>query len=407
MAECEKPSFRLGPDVGQEDVRTVNQSTGRGRGQEVVPFSMWNRLAESVVLIKTKGPGNGTGFLSTHNNNIVLCTSNHVLMDKETALSAEIVFDLGDSMQEGKSITGDELFDMETAFHHSPDEDLDYTMIAVRKDQLQSLLKRELEPLKWAVLDLKRKDALYIMHHPELEGGQQPKCFNCYLVQNTQAYYIYYKTSTEKGSSGAPLIKVAGVNAQPFVVGIHKGTIMARRHRTANYGVMFETVMNHASGILPKTKVGKALVFKTIERTGPHATYEVVEGDIPPSETPPLSDDPESDEIGDNSLEVGDEKRLNAKPTELQLRHHVVQKVPPSEWKAFCSYLGLSATEIDYCEADYKTVSEQFHRALLKWHQGKGRERIWHSILTAFSSVGLADAEEELRKCILDDKLIK
>ena len=59
-------------------------------------------------------------------------------------------------------------------------------MIAVRKDQLQSLLKRELEPLKWAVLDLKRKDALYIMHHPELEGGQQPKCFNCYLVQNTQ-----------------------------------------------------------------------------------------------------------------------------------------------------------------------------------------------------------------------------
>ena len=96
-----------------------------------------------------------------------------------------------------------------------------------------------------------------------------------------------------------------------------------------------------------------------------------------------------------------------AKPTELQLRHHVVQKVPPSEWKAFCSYLGLSATEINYCRADYKTVSEQFHRALLKWHQGKGKERSWHSILTAFSSVGLADGEEELRKCILDGKLIK
>ena len=54
-ATPEKPSFRLGPDVGQEDVRTVNQSTGRGRGQEVVPFSMWNKLAESVVLIRTKG----------------------------------------------------------------------------------------------------------------------------------------------------------------------------------------------------------------------------------------------------------------------------------------------------------------------------------------------------------------
>ena len=41
-------------------------------------------------------------------------------MDKETAKSAEIVFDLDDNMQKGKSITGDELFDMETAFHHSP-----------------------------------------------------------------------------------------------------------------------------------------------------------------------------------------------------------------------------------------------------------------------------------------------
>ena len=41
-------------------------------------------------------------------------------MDKETAKSAEIVFDLDESMQKGKSITGDELFDMETAFHHSP-----------------------------------------------------------------------------------------------------------------------------------------------------------------------------------------------------------------------------------------------------------------------------------------------
>lgn len=65
-------------------------------------------------------------------------------------------------------------------------------------------------------------------------------------------YYIYYETSTEKGSSGAPLIKVAGVNAQPFVVGIHKGTLKAKKHRTANYGVKFETVINHANGIMPK-----------------------------------------------------------------------------------------------------------------------------------------------------------
>lgn len=50
----EKPSFRLGPEVEQKDVWSENQSTGRGRGQEVVPFSMWNKLAESVVLIKTK-----------------------------------------------------------------------------------------------------------------------------------------------------------------------------------------------------------------------------------------------------------------------------------------------------------------------------------------------------------------
>ena len=53
-ATSEKPSFRLGPDLSREDVYAVNQSTGHGRGQEMVPFSMWNKLAESVVLIKTK-----------------------------------------------------------------------------------------------------------------------------------------------------------------------------------------------------------------------------------------------------------------------------------------------------------------------------------------------------------------
>lgn len=66
------------------------------------------------------------------------------------------------------------------------DEHLDYTMIAVRKDELLSLLGREVEPLKWARLELNRKDALYIMHHPLLKDDEQPKCFNCYLVQNTQ-----------------------------------------------------------------------------------------------------------------------------------------------------------------------------------------------------------------------------
>ena len=54
-ATPEKPSFRLGPEVEQDDIIMVNESAGRGRGQEVVPFSTWNRVAESVVLIKTKG----------------------------------------------------------------------------------------------------------------------------------------------------------------------------------------------------------------------------------------------------------------------------------------------------------------------------------------------------------------
>ena len=96
-----------------------------------------------------------------------------------------------------------------------------------------------------------------------------------------------------------------------------------------------------------------------------------------------------------------------AKPTELQLRHHVVKVVPPREWKAFCSYLGLSASEIEFSEADHTSVSEQFHSALLKWHRGMGKKNTWHSILTAFTSVGLPDAEKELRKCILKDKLQK
>ena len=47
---------------------------------------------------------------------------------------------------------------------------------------------------------------------------------------------------------------------------------------------------------------------------------EVLEGDIPASEPPPPSDDPslESEEIGDDdSLEVGDEKRLDGESLDI------------------------------------------------------------------------------------------
>ena len=64
--------------------------------------------------------GNGTGFLSTYGSATVLCTSNHVLVDRETALSAEIWFDLDDRMRQGKSIVGEKLFDVEAVFHYSP-----------------------------------------------------------------------------------------------------------------------------------------------------------------------------------------------------------------------------------------------------------------------------------------------
>ena len=46
-------------------------------------------------------------------------------MDKETALSAEILFDVGDSEEQGKSIEGKELFDVEAEFHCSPVRKLD------------------------------------------------------------------------------------------------------------------------------------------------------------------------------------------------------------------------------------------------------------------------------------------
>ena len=72
---------------------------------------------------------------------------------------------------------------------------------------------------------------------------------------------------------------------------------------------------------------------------------------------------------------------------------------------AFCQYLGLSTTEIDYCKEDHKRTSEQFYAALLKWHRGKGKARNWHSILKAFSDVDLTDDEKELRQCILQGKL--
>lgn len=48
------PGLKL--DQTPEGVQVVNESTsGHGRGHEVVPFAVWNKVAAAVVLIKTKG----------------------------------------------------------------------------------------------------------------------------------------------------------------------------------------------------------------------------------------------------------------------------------------------------------------------------------------------------------------
>ena len=93
-----------------------------------------------------------------------------------------------------------------------------------------------------------------------------------------------------------------------------------------------------------------------------------------------------------------------ARPTELELFHHVACKLG-DDWKHFAIYLGFESTQIQQADKE-KSFKDKAYDILVAWRKGTGNKpKTWATILTALKSTGLTDFACEIQRDIESGKL--
>ena len=221
-AERLRPAVDPGGDLGDQEVleRVLDDPDLR----PVHWLSGGLRVARSVGLVK--GPvGNGTGFLVAP---WLLMTNNHVLPTEDAADAASVRF--GYQEQESGDISGVQQVGLDPArfFVTSPEELLDYTVVAVRPlpdghgapgDELGTI------PLIGRTGKILEGEPVNIIQHPE--GRPKEIAFrNNQLVKLVDDDVMTYSTDTDHGSSGSPVL-----NDQWELVGLHRSSVEATDDR--------------------------------------------------------------------------------------------------------------------------------------------------------------------------------
>ena len=217
-AERLRPAVDPGGDLGDHEVleRVLDDPDLR----PVHWLSGGLRVARSVGLVK--GPvGNGTGFLVAP---WLLMTNNHVLPTEDAAAAASVRF--GYQEEESGDISGVQRVGLDPArfFVTSPEELLDYTVVAVRPlpdghgapgDELGTIT------LIGTTGKILEGEPVNIIQHPE--GRPKEIAFrNNQLVKLVDDDVMTYSTDTDHGSSGSPVL-----NDQWELVGLHRSSVEA------------------------------------------------------------------------------------------------------------------------------------------------------------------------------------
>ncbi len=187
--------------------------------------------AQSVCLVEYNNVASGTGFLITEN---LFITNNHVIRNAGEALKVELIFNFQKDRHGKDCRTTTFRLLPDTFFATSPEDALDYTVVAV--EPLATDGKTPLSTFGYLPLiaDLGKaisdREFLTIIQHPS--GGHK----RIGLRENRaigfadsaagppgNQWYIEYVTDTFRGSSGSPVL-----NDQWQVVALHNTAVEAR-----------------------------------------------------------------------------------------------------------------------------------------------------------------------------------
>ncbi len=184
-------------DLLVPNIKGLEKVVGEDDLVDITWLSNALNISKSICKIETEDGESGTGFLL---NGGFLITNNHVINSAKVADSTRIVFNY--MTDKDNNVMDHTYYELDSSvFLSSPENELDFTIVKVNDNKSTPLSE-------WGSVELesfynpKIGQRVTIIQHP---NGYYKKMALPDAIISTWKNYLFYKTDTQEGSSGAPV----------------------------------------------------------------------------------------------------------------------------------------------------------------------------------------------------------
>ncbi|XP_044183523.1 uncharacterized protein LOC114977245 isoform X2 [Acropora millepora] len=326
------------------------------KGDGLQPYSELEKLARAVCYIETtsidleKGHQEirrGSGFYCklTLNGSVLygLITNNHVLKSQDACKNGNATF-----LYEGPGTGVKVQLRPEKLFRTHPP--LDYTFVGISHDDIAEKIP-DLQPIEMKTEpEPAEGDQIIIFQHPR----GRPKEFSNDKILRVKKPLVRYQADTEKGSSGAPVVKTTGLK----LIAVHQEGSTQLGYNT---GTLCNEILMHL-------------------RTGTYSQGQEIHEGAPPA----------------NRANRSQDESNRSAPTDEVLED--LSRDITSFWKSLGHKLKVPNTKIDEIQADnvqYPSVTEKAFQMLMAWKELRSDAATITELSRALKALGKNRTEKE------------